>query len=1121
MSRRRWVHATLAAALVPPLLVLGAASSSQAAPAKNGKFTLVQSLAPTSRVTAAKTPTSRLAKTDQSLLNHTDTAPVSVVVKLDYDSTSTYEGSIAGYAATSPSVTGKALSGSTAEQQYEGRIAGLENKFLGELAKRVPNVKVGQRLRTVFGGVALTVPANKVSQVLSIPGVVAVQKDAVNKPQTDASSDFIGATALYPQLGGKPNAGKGVIFGSLDTGAWPEHPSFADNGNLGAPPAKADGTPRACDFGDNPLTPAVDVFKCNNKLIGGKAFLATYQANNPPEVYKTARDSDGHGTHTASTAAGNPVDSAKIFGIERGPINGIAPGAWVSVYKVCGANGCYNSDSAAAVQQAIKDGVNVINFSISGGNTPFTDPVELAFLDAYAAGVFVSASAGNSGPGASTSAHLSAWVTTVAASTQKREFDSTLTVSSSDGTSATFTGSSLTQGAGPAPVVLGSAAPYSDILCSHPAPPNSLTGKIIVCQRGGSVNGVAIGRAQKGFNVSQGGAAGMILYNATLADTETDNHFLPAVHLADGTQFLAYVNAHPGITGQFTEGVKVNGKGDVMAAFSSRGPGGNFIKPDITAPGVQILAGNTPTPDAVPGGPPGQYYQAIAGTSMSSPHIAGSAILEKALHPGWTPGQVKSALMTTASTNVVKENLTTPADPFDFGAGRVQLNLAGNPGLTFDETAARMAALGNDPVNAVQLNIPSVDAPVMPGKLTAIRTAKNVTNQAQTYHAQTTAPSGGAITVTPSTFTLAPGRSISLKITISSSAPEGQYFGQVRLVPSRSSLPTLHLPVAFVTKQGDVKVTQSCDKPEVHLIESTTCTVTAQNETFDDTSADFTTTTTFNLPVVGANGATQANPYKVEKKGVALAGAIPATPSIAPATLHGYVPLDGFPDTLVAPIGDEEFVKFNVPAFTYNGTSYDAVSINSNGYLVPGGNATAEDDNCCTLTGIPDPARPNNVLAPFWTDLDGSGAPGLMVNILTDGTNDWTVVEWRVNVFGTSSQRVFQIWLGVGTVQDVSFSYNVSTITDPGQPFQVGAENINGTGGQGLPTGQLPTGDLRVTSTAAVPGGSTSYTVTPLGIFPGGGKVTTSVNSPLVPGTTIVTTPVAVLSTFNRWHNFN
>ena len=173
---------------------------------------------------------------------------------------------------------------------------------------------------------------------------------------------------------------------------------------------------------------------CNNKLVGGDAFLDTYNAVEVGEVFPdTARDSNGHGTHTASTAAGNADVSASIFGIDRGIVSGVAPGAWIATYKVCGAEGCFPSDSIAAVQQGLLDGIDVINYSIGGGGDPFIDPVELAFLDAYAAGVFVSASAGNDGPDASTVEHLGPWVTTVGASTQTRTFTSQLTLTDGDG----------------------------------------------------------------------------------------------------------------------------------------------------------------------------------------------------------------------------------------------------------------------------------------------------------------------------------------------------------------------------------------------------------------------------------------------------------------------------------------------------------------------------------------------------------------------------------------------------------------------------------------------------------------------------------------------------------------
>ena len=278
----------------------------------------------------------------------------------------------------------------------------------------------------------------------------------------------------------------------------------------------------------------------------------------------------------------------------------------------------------------------MINFSISGGTNPFTDPVELAFLDAYAAGVFVSASAGNEGPGAGTANHLSPWVTSVAASTQTREFATTLTLTAANGDSASFDGASNTPGVGALPVVLASAPPYSDRLCEDPAAAGTLEGRIVACER---LPGI-VARVEQGFNVLQGGAEGFILYNPALSDAMTDNHWVPAIHLADGTDFVAFMNSHTGVTGSFPAGEKRQGQGDMMTSFSSRGPAGLFLKPDVTAPGLQILAGNTPLAGdpADGGGPPGQFFQAIAGTSMSSPHVAGAAILLRAAHPDWTAG---------------------------------------------------------------------------------------------------------------------------------------------------------------------------------------------------------------------------------------------------------------------------------------------------------------------------------------------------------------------------------------------------------------------------------------------------------------------------------------------------
>jgi subtilisin family serine protease len=1097
--------------VVPAFIAATVATGTTAATGPDGSTLTAEPLAATETVDADKALTSRVAETDPDLLGRTDATPVEVLVKLDYDSSATYTGSVDGLAATSPSVTGAALTGTTpAELAYDGYIAEQESSFEAALAQAVPAAEVvGDPLRVVYGGLRLVVPANEVEAVLGIDGVVAVQNDEMQQPLTDSSPSFIGADSLYPRLGGAANAGSGVIVGVLDTGAWPEHPSLADNGNLGAPPPKADGTPRACNFGDNPLTPAADPFVCNNKLIGGQAFLAGYLSDPDraaAEMYHTARDSNGHGTHTSTTAAGDPVDEAATLGVDRGAIHGIAPGAWVSVYKVCGLEGCVESDSAAAVQQAILDGVRVINFSISGGTDPFNDPVELAFLDAYAAGVFVATSAGNEGPGASTANHLSPWTMSVAASTQVREFASTLTVTGVGGATATFTGASITGGVDQAlPVVLSSAPPYSSALCDAPAPPGSFAGKIVACERGGNA------RVEKGFNVLQGGAAGMILYNPTLADIESDNHWLPTVHLADGTALLAFLAANPGATARFTAGEATAGQPDVMAAFSSRGPAGEFIKPDVTAPGVQILAGHTPTPEAVTEGPAGNYFQAIAGTSMSSPHVAGAAALLAAVNPSWTPGDIKSALMMTAATAVVKEDLVTPADPFDMGSGRIDLRVAANPGLSVSASASEMAQLGNDPLNSVHLNIPSINVPVLPGQVTTHRTFTNVSGQRARYDVTTSAPAGSSIAVSPKKIDLLPGQSATVEIVIESSAPTAQYFGAIQLSARSRGMIDLHLPVAFVPHQGTVSLSSACDPTSISQNTTTTCTITATNNGFTDTTVDLRTEGDNKLRVQSATGGATVSGRVARLEDAVIPAATLGAPSIAPGpTPAGYLPLSLFGVTPI-PIGDEQFINFNVPSFVYNGKPYTAIGVNSNGYIVVGG-GTSEDNNCCNLVGIPNPARPNNVLAPFWTDLDGTGAPGIRVASLTDGVNTWIVVEWQVNVFGTSSNRHFQVWIGIDGAQDISFTYDPAALpANPGgQDFIVGAENEDGSGGQQLPSGTLPTTDLVVTSTDPTPGGSVSYTVTAKGQVQGTGVLTTEMDASSVLGTTIVTSEVTI-----------
>jgi subtilisin family serine protease len=756
-----------------------------------------------------------------------------------------------------------------------------------------------------------------------------------------------------------------------------------------------------------------------------------------------------------------------------------------------------------AVQRAILDKVRVINFSISGGVDPYSDPVELAFLDAYAAGIFVSASAGNAGPGAGTSDHAGPWVTTVAASSQQRTFQSTIRLTAG-GATATLHGASITSGVpSPLPVVLASAPPYNDVDCGTPAPPGTFTGKIVVCRRSA---GSTVARVDRGFNVRQGGAAGMLLYNEVLAETMTDNHWLPAAHLEqpDGAALVAFITAHPGAQATFTQGAKANGTGDVMTGFSSRGPVGDFLKPDVTAPGLQILAGNTPTPDPreTALGPPGNLYQAIAGTSMSAPHVTGAAALLFALHPDWTPGQVKSALETTAKTSVVKTDRVTPADPFDMGGGRIDLTKAGDPGLTFDETAANYAASAALPAaDRIDLNLPSVNAPTMPGVITTSRTAKNVTNRTLDYKVATTAAKGTQITVVPSTFSVKPGKTVKLTVAISAlGVADGQYFGEIRL-DQQSGARDLHLPVAFNRKQGGVTLAQTCDPASIAASTGrSNCSVTIQNNTLQDAKVAAASHLDANLSLTSVTGATKVG----SRDALATANLVrrqPDRPTIAPGeTPAGYLPLDDFGVT-PAPIGDEDALNFTVPAFVFAGKTYTQIGVVSDGYTVAGG-ATADDVNPVPQT-LPDAARPNGEMAPFWTDLDGTGAPGVFVATLTDGVSDWLVIEWRENIFDTTSSRVFEQWIGLNGAEDITFTYDPANL--PAAPpaefgLTVGAENDEGSAG-GQITG-VPTEDLRVTSTPGAAGGALTYGFQLKGVRAGAGNVTTVMSTPAVRGVT-------------------
>ena len=1105
-------------------------------------------------VDAPKSVSGKLARTDKSLLGRTSSAPVNVVVKLDYDAIASYTGGIAGLRPTSPSVTGRSLeSNASAVASYRTYVTGIERQVLRAIDATIPRATPGYSFRVAYGGFSLRLPANQIAALLAIPGVIAVQRDDLNQPLVDEPYQTIGAQAVWNELDGSTFTGEGVVVANLDTGVWPEHPMFADKG-LAEPP----GGPYGCEFGlsGDPNDPA---FTCTNKLIGARAFLDTYttfigaeageycnKVGTGPNVVCSARDADGHGTHTLSTAAGNFVQNAVMWGTDRGPTSGLAPGAHVVGYRVCLDQGCFGSDSIAAVNQAIVDEVDVINFSISGGKSAYTDPVELAFLDAYASGILVNASAGNAGPGPATADHAGAWTNTVGASYPARIYEASLHLRASNGATLNATGVTITPGIStPTLVVRPSSVPRyrGNNTCNVPFADGSVAGKIVLCDRGNPA-----GRADSGFNVLQGDGAGMILVNVGHQDLFTDLHWLPTIMLDDGTwegvpqpgsAVRAFVASPGQETATFTTGTRTAQTPDIMTTFSSRGPLGDWIKPDVTAPGIEILAGRSPKPwaGAIPSGPPGDLYMAIAGTSMSSPHAAGVSALVKAAHPTWTPGQVKSALMTSSIQEVLKPDGVTPADPFNTGAGSIRANRAIHPTLTFDVTAAQYAGFASDPLLRIDANIPSINAPTFSGSITTTRRALNVSGGTRSFTVHTTAPGGATIAVSPSSFTLQNGQSVTLTITIEGAAlaPNAQYFGSI-ILDAAGGANDVFIPVAFFKRQGTVSLTHTCTPTTIATGASAACTVKAQNLAPVDarTHVDVVTPNPSGVGIV--NPSATVNPdssgrlrTRTGQSGfdwdgrlsAALAPTVDAiTPGGSPA---GYLPLSGFGVAPVGGMGDESIANFTVPSFLWGSESYTRIGLTSNGYVVVGGGASADVE--FVPQTMPDPAVPNNVIAPWWTDIDLSQAAtpntGVRITILTDGADDWLVVDYEdVATFGTCTPgpcvtHDFQIWIGLtgdaNPGEDVTMAFG-DLGAGSADGLNAGAENRDGSSGVNMDPLPTDDSDWTIETSPPTPGGFVEVSYQALGKQAGVYVIPARMTSDQTAGTTTERVTLTVTS---------
>ncbi|TKY64882.1 Subtilisin protease SBT1.1 [Spatholobus suberectus] len=653
---------------------------------------------------------------------------------------------------------------------------------------------------TSMFGFAAQLSKKHLKKLNQVDGFLSAIPDELSTLHTTHTPHFLGlrnGTALWTAS----NLASDVIIGVLDTGIWPEHMSFQDSG-LSPVPSRWKGV---CEQGTN-----FSASNCNKKLIGARTYFKGYEKSNgkisEKEDYLSPRDSRGHGTHTASTAAGDMVRNANLFGLARGTARGMRYTSRIAAYKVCWPSGCANSDILAAMDQAVSDGVDVLSLSLGGDPTPFyNDLIAIASFGATKKGVFVACSAGNDGPFPSTVANSAPWIMTVAASSTDRTFLTEVKL----GNGKFFKGSSLYHGNQTKllPVVYGRSAgteEEAEFCISGSLDSKLVHGKIVACERG--ING----RTEKGEVVKVAGGAGMILLNSESQGEElfADPHILPATSLGASASktIRSYIQSvKKPIASISFMGTRYGDPAPVMAAFSSRGPsivGPDVIKPDVTAPGLNILAA-WPTKTSLSSLPSDKrraLFNILSGTSMSCPHVSGIAALLKSLHKDWSPAAIKSALMTTAYTlnnkgapiSDMASNNSSFANPFAFGSGHVNAVSASDPGLVYDistqdylnyfcsinYTSSQIALLSRGNfvcskkavLQAGDLNYPSFvvlfSRSALNASVTYKRVVTNVGKPQSAYAVKVGQPNGVSVTVAPRILKFEKlGQKLSYKVT--------------------------------------------------------------------------------------------------------------------------------------------------------------------------------------------------------------------------------------------------------------------------------------------------------------------------------------------------------------------
>ena len=785
-------------------------------------------------------------------------------------------------------------------------IVTFDETIDGRDLERASGGRATYRYREIMNGAALVLARQAIPSVAALAGVTAVYHDRVvtldsgARPVLTGTPDLTGTAAAWLAVAGLEQAGEGVVVGVIDSGIWPEHPSFSDPdpaGNAYPPPPVIPGdngfggrvSRSTCDFGASDHNPDDAPFECNNKLIGAYRFQDTYDALRGLEAgeFASARDSDGSGTHTASVAAGNaPLPKGRRHRGRRGACRH-RPRAHLIAYRTAaGPDGSsYYSDIAAAIEQAILDGVDVLAYSMGGGADPYGEVPSLALLEAYDQGIFIAAPAGNDGPSSDTVVHREPWVLTAAANRR------------SEGAAS----GSLGQWTQAAPITL-----------------------------------------------QLGGPLGLMATVTPLTRTGATT-------------------------------------GTLLAGFSSRGGVGQTLgisKPDISAPGVDVAGAGALEDGGV---------RTLSGTAVSAAYLAGAGALLKYLHPGWTPGQIQSALMMSArSDGLFLADGRTPAGPFDTGSGGLDLDRAAGVSVTMAASASNLAGYEKDLWNS---NYPSLYLPAMPGRVQVQRRVQNTYHEDRKWTLSVQQPADVSIAL-PNQLRIPANDDALFEISVDA---RDVPIGEVRhaTINFEEDDLVLHMPVTLVRQQPPVSLDTDCSQALVPSRVRTTCLITVTNNSLLDTTIVLTDPVPERLLVTpgSVSGATLEGAL-VRFEG-SLAGAVPALRLAGEPPLYGYVPLADFgvaPAPCPDNCDDGGFLVSGLD-FVYQDIHYDQAIWSVDGTLELGTSSGVAASGA--NTPLPNPALPNNLLAPWWTDLDLSAGGHWYAGRLADGDRVYDVFEWR------------------------------------------------------------------------------------------------------------------------------